>query len=310
MRSLVHLSFGALLSLSVFAASDPARAEGVVLTPGALSAPARSALESEIAAARKQRPEAFRAARAVDSHRAQVALRARHGRPTAARAFMRLGKAAVMPMLEMIAWKADAAGLSREERLALGDGLLQAVALARDPRSAPVLETVFLKSAEPRFVASAAAGLGMLCGSEQRSLLLSHASVAGPRRAAAVAGLGHCRSVEVANALAGILAVEQEPSLRQAAARALGYVGSSWALAATKLSAAERETIAKTAAKALAAAYASGDEATQRVVARSLLMVGHAAALPKLRELERAAAPTARTAATRLRLRLEANLKR
>lgn len=307
MRSFMQLAFKGLLFSSIFALSSPSRADGVALSPGALAAPARSALESEIASARKQRPAAFRAARAVDSFRTKAAAGSRHNQPTAARAFMRLGKAGLMPMLEMLAWKADVTGLTPPERLALGDGLLQAVAFARDPRSAPVLEAVFLRSAEPRFVASAAAGLGMLCGPEQRSLLLGEASVSGPRRAAAIGGLGHCRSLDVAGKLASILSAESDAAVVKLTARSLGYVASSWALATTKLSSAEREAIRSIAAKALGAAYAAHEGQTRVVVARALLMVAHPAAVPALREVERAGEPATKVAATRLRLRLEAS---
>lgn len=132
----------------------------------------------------------------------------------------------------------------------------------------------------------------------------------GPRRAAALGGLGHCRSPEVAAKLAGILAAERDPALVSVTARALGYVGSSWALATTKLSLAERESIRETAAKALAASFASSEGQTRLVVARALSMVGHPAALPALRELERAGVPATRTAAARLVRRLEAGQTR
>lgn len=310
MSTFMKLSFVALLGLGSLAVAGTSRAQGAVLGPGSLDPAARSSLEAEIARARIRHPGRFKAARSVDTFRPKAVARSRSNRPSAARAFLRLGPSALLPMLEMIAWKADLAGLDDEQRLALGDGLLQAVAFARDPRAAPVLTAVFSKSQEPRFIASAAAGLGMLCRLEDRSLLLSHASLAGPRRAAAIAGLGHCRSPETAEKLAAVMAEPLDDALARVTARALGYVGSSWALAAAKFDPKQAETIRSSAATALADAYPRHEGEVRQVIARALLMVEHPASLPALRELERTGSAGARKEASRLRTRLEKNLAR
>lgn len=310
MRSFVKWVFGSLVALGTVVVARPSFAEGAVLTPGALEPAERSNLEAQIAAARARRPATFRAVRAVDTFRGRALTQARHNQPTAARAFMRLGRDALLPMLEMIAWSADLRGLDEAQKRAVGDGLLQAVAVARDPRAAPVLGAVFSKSQDPRFVATAAAGLGMLCRPEDRALLLSHADAGSSRRAAALAGMGHCRSVDVVEKLATALAEPLDDETAQVTARALGYVGSTWALASAKLDAKQADVIRKKAATALVLAFSRASAPARPAIARALLMVEHPSALPPLREAERAGSPSVRTEASALRARLEKNLAR
>ncbi|MBK7583229.1 MAG: hypothetical protein IPI67_23905 [Myxococcales bacterium] len=213
-------------------------------------------------------------------------------------------------MLEMVAWRADTLGLDDAQKIALGDGLLQAVAFARDPRAGPVLEAVFTRAQDARFVGSAAAGLGMLCRARDRALLLSHVRAGEPRRAEAIAGLGHCRSLDVAERLASVLAEPIDDALAVTTARALGYVGSSWAIAASRLDAKQADAIREAAATALARGFSRGNAQLRTAIARAVLMVEHPAALPALRRAERGAPSDVRKDASALRGRLELNIAR
>jgi hypothetical protein len=110
MRTFGKWVFGSVVALAAVLVARPSFAEGAVLTPGALEPAARSGLEAQIAAARARRPATFRAVRAVDTFRGPALTQSRHNQPTAARAFMRLGRDALLPMLEVIAWSADLRG--------------------------------------------------------------------------------------------------------------------------------------------------------------------------------------------------------
>jgi len=306
-----HFSFIAyLIVLGSLTLSWPARADGVVLAPSDLDAGARTKLERHVAKARLRAPQTFAAARAVGTFRKSVASRSRLARPSAARAFLRLGPSAVMPMVELVAWDADVTGLSAEERHAFGDGLLQALAFARDPRVAPVLRAVFMKSRDATYATTAASGLGMLCGSAERELLLGELRHDSPRRLAALAGLGHCRNASVADRLAAELEAAADGATAAVAARALGYIGSSWALGAEHKSTAEARAIRHRATQALVAALRRDRAQARIAVQRALLMVADESCLPSLRALERSASPQVATDAATIRRRLERSLAR
>lgn len=310
----MHSLAGVVLGVGVLLAATAARAEGVVLTSGALDAAARTQLQTQVASVRALHPEAFRAVYAVDTFKPEAVARSRHAQPTTARAFMRLGPPALMPMLEMLVLNVSYRGLSLNERRALGDGLIQAVGVLKDERARRVLQAVFLKSSEPRWVTSAAVGLGMLCRGVDRALLLRESAAGQSRSQAAIAGLGHCRAEVTAQRLASALRESLgERSFAATAARSLGYVGSSWALAAdasvAKSKAARIRTIAS---RALVEAFPRVTGDTRRNVERSLLMVEDPASVQALRRLEQlqASSTELRRDARRLRLRLERNLQR
>jgi hypothetical protein len=122
--------------------------------------------------------------------------------------------------------------------------------------------------------------------------------------------MGHCRSVDVVDKLTAALAEPLDDETAQVTARALGYVGSTWALASVKLDAKQAEVIRTKAATALVLAFSRASAPARRAIARALLMVEHPSALPLLREAERASSPSVRTEASALRARLVKNLAR
>ena len=302
-----------LAAVAIFFTSSlarSARADGVLVPASALSESARSSLAQEIAQARTKNTAAFAAVRKVDGYTAAAAARTRHNKPTAVRDFRRLGPAALFPLIELAAFDAKRGSLTDEEWRTFGDGILQALAFLRDTRAEPVLEAVFLSAKEPSWIENAALGLGMLGGEHERELLLASLAPGNPRRAAAISGLAFCRNIEVAQRLAPLLA-DPDPLVASRAARSLGYVGSSWALAADKtLSPADRDEIGAFAASALLTAYTGQGPTVRSVMYRATLMVEHPSAGAAISRAKRSASPDVKRELERLALRLEANRAR
>jgi hypothetical protein len=310
-RSNLLTIVGSLLAAAILLASGSARADGAVIAPSAIAAEPRAKLETQIAAARAKNPKIFTAARAVDTHLPSGMKRLRKNEPSTVQAFRRLGPPALFALLEMTAWNADTSALSSEQRRALGGGLLQALSVLRDSRAAPVLEAAFLHASDSVLVEHAAEGLGMLCGSSERALLLSHSAAGSTRRAAAVVGLGYCRTPESAKRLSEVLAERPTDPLAHKALRALGLVASSWALAADRtIDPKDAEAIQRTAARALVLAYPDYRGASRKDVHRALLMVEN----PVVSEMIAKALPTlsadARRGLEQIELRLRKNRAR
>jgi hypothetical protein len=136
-------------------------------------------------------------------------------------------------MLESLAFDASQPGLSLDEKEALIVGMLSAVGDLRDGRSTPVLAAILdaQPSSTPAAMAAARA-LGKACGSSERQILVSKSAEGEKVRAAALEGLGECRSLDSAKAIAKVAKSATDSDTKRSAVRALGVVGSSWAWAA------------------------------------------------------------------------------
>lgn len=307
-------TLGALVLGGALVVGAPgARADGVVISPLDLDPAVRAQLAAEIAAARASDGAAFDALAAIDSYKPEGIRRSRHNQPSAARALMRLGRPGLWPMIEWTAFRAERGKLSDDQWRVLGAGLLQALGVLKDARAAPVLRAALAKAREPVWLDRAAEGLGMLCGEAEERLLLAASGRRGDRRAAAIAGLGHCRTHGSARRLAAILRGEPPDSdLAARATRALGYVGSSWALAAdTRVRAEDAEAIRRTAVEALVEALPRQTaSSTRAATARSVLMVEHPLALERLAVASRGTSGDVLDDIERLRRTLERKLAR
>jgi hypothetical protein len=310
MTKLTFIGSALALCLTFFAES--ARADGVVTASSKIPADVRVKLEAEIAKAKTTQPKAFAAVAAVDTYKPSGIARVRHNKPTAARGLRQIGPAAFWPMIEQVAFKSDRGTLTDEQWHAFGDGLLQAISFLRNPNAVPVLEAIFLNSPDAVYAARAAEGLGMLCGDAQRSLLLSHVKAGDPQRTAAVVGLGHCRKLDVAQTLADVLKSEPADSdLAEKAARSLGYVASSWALAADKkMTADEGDAIRRTASEALVDAMPTQSPRIREVAAHSVLMAEHPSAIDRLAAAKNRASVEVRPELVRLEARVKKSIER
>ncbi len=306
-----HAWSGWLAALAVVVAAGDARAEGAVIGPDKLAPGARGALLAAIGRERARDASAFAAVRAVGAALETGVDQSRNHRPSTAAAFMGLGRGALVPMLELAAVSAERGRLGDAEWRALGEGLLQAIGALRDPRAAPVLAAAFAGATDPVLAERAAEGLGALCRPVDRALLASRADAGDPLRAAAVAGLGRCRVAASVQRLAAIMAEPLDEETAAKVARALGYVGSSWALRADgTVPDAEADAIRRAAARALVDAYRRHGGAAREAIARALLMVEHPASVGWLAEAARASGGDDGRALARLGARLETNLAR
>lgn len=250
-----------------------AHADGVVVRTADLSAEDRAALEVGILAAKASTPAAFKAVAAVDTYTREGAKRLRSPNPSATRAFRSLGAAALWPLLEVAAVDAKRGPLSDTEWRALGSGILEALTVLKDERARPVLRAAMLHAKDPVWADDAAEGLGVLCGVEDEALLLARLRESPAAALAALEGLGQCRTVAVAERVAAFALDAEDASTRTRAARALGLLGSTWALAVEpKLTAPEKERIRRVTEGALQQAARTWRGASQAQAAKSLRM--------------------------------------
>lgn len=262
------LAFVAVLSVGSHALAD-----GVLVKTSELRAADRKSLAASIAAAKTRIPEAFEAVRAVDTYKANGSQKLRSKNPSATRAFRRVGPAALWPLIELAAFKAERSSLSPAEWRALGSGILEALAVLEREEARPVFAAVVELSANTEWADRAAEGLGMLCGAEDQTLLLSQVDSPGARGLSAIVGLQHCRTTEVTERMADVLARATDAERGERAARALGFLGSTWALAAEKhLSPAEKESIRALANRSLRKALEHPSEAVRVRAGKALRM--------------------------------------
>lgn len=222
----------AILGAALTTFSAGARADGMAVKTAAIPEAARKALVQEIAAAKAANPEVFAAVRNVRGVHREVYKRFRKPAPDAERELRALGPAALLPMLEALAFEAPPRDeLSDTEWTALTVGMLQTVGLLRDARSGPVLRAAFEAAAHPNVQRAAAKAMGRLCTDAELTTLVKQSSggTIESRRLAAVEGLGECKRIESAKHLAALLAAKPDDTTAETIAAALGAVGSSWA---------------------------------------------------------------------------------
>jgi hypothetical protein len=209
---------------------------------------------------------------------------------------MALGPDALMPMLEMLALREYPRTLTAEEHTALQIGLLEAVGALRDRRAEPVLRAAFESMASEEAFRAAARGLGALCGDGEIALLSTHARTAGPRRTAALEGLGRCRRMESVQSLVTELDRATDEATVLAAAQALGTAGSSWAQTAAQTAV----PAPALAAQALVRAFVRHTGAVRDEIGTALLAAGYTGTPDLLLEAARSADAPTRDALTSL----------
>ncbi|MBI4956222.1 MAG: hypothetical protein HY908_29665 [Myxococcales bacterium] len=274
----------------------PARADGLVAAPGDLAPAVRAELAREIAAARVREPAAFAAVAAVAGYRPESYRAFRNPAPTVTGELVALGRAALWPMLEELAFAARPRGSATDaEWEALAVGMLQAVGRLRDPRAAPVVRAAFRASRPDGRVAHfAARALGDACHGDEASRSLLAEALGGARRRAGVAGLGQCRGLPSARLLAAALEQTVDPEDAVQLAAALGAQGSSWAWRALGAERqAEGEAVRAHLSAPLGAAFFRFAGEARNALARAIRMVDHPALAAALRARRAAAdAPT------------------
>jgi hypothetical protein len=306
---------GLVLSIAAFGAAMSfgaiARADGVATKASELPTDARASLLKEISAFRAAHPEAFTAARGVNSHRPEVYKSQRNPIPSTDREFRALGAAGLLPMLEELAFDApDRGDLSDREWTALATGMLEAVGVLRDPRSAPVLQAIFDGSSDPKVVAAAARAMGRLGGDVQLAALIQATQASDGRRFAAIGGLGECKRLESAKHLASLLPGADDASA-DVIAGALGNVGASWAWKAMGPSAAATGLeVRGVVARALMPGFLRSRGELRTRMRKGLLMVEHPVTLDLIANARAGADADTTAALDQLKTRLDKQLAR
>lgn len=288
MRALRTFAHAVLLSGALLLATGAASANGLVISPSALSPEASAKLEAQILAERSANPKAFEAVKNVKGHRPEVYRNFRNPKPFVLRELRGLGAPALLPMLEALAVKAPERGsLTDEEWDVLKTGMVDAVGILRDPRARPVLLAAFEAPGHSSAVKLAAGrALGRLGGDAELALLKKHAVKGDALLLAAIAGLGELRRKESAAHLASLLAAGVETD---AVAEAMGQLGSSWAWRTLGPKAAPTGLeIRKVLAQALVPGYRKSPK-SRAALGEAILMVDHPSTVALL-ESERAVA--------------------
>ena len=282
----------AAATLSLTAAAD-----GIAAKTARIPAAARGNLQAQIEAARASDPAAFEAVASVKMHRPEVYKHFRNPLPTAVSRELRgLGAAALMPMLQALAFDAPERGsLTDVEWDALAAGMLEATGVLRDARSAPVLHAVFESDGlRAPVIGAAARALGRLGGDAELALLTKHTAAGDARRMAAIEGLGQLRRIEAAQYLADLLQGSNDDATAAAISDALGKLGSSWAWKALGAGAAARGLATReVCARALVGGLVRNQGAARTAARDGLVMVEHPSTGGMLQSARGTASPDA-----------------
>jgi hypothetical protein len=258
-----------------------------------------------IAAARRADPSAFQAVAAV---RGRVPELDRHkrGRLAPVAPILRaIGPRALLPMLEALV-ATEQPPLTGTARVAWRVGLLEAIAVLRDPRATPVLRKVLVDEADPAVVRAAAAALGSLGDVESLEILGPLVTTAGPKQHAVIAGMAECRRLPAAKTLVGLLSQRPDEETARVLCKALGGLGSAWAWETPRLRAlGEGNAVRGLAVQALLGAFVRyGGEV--REAAETAIILCDAPQTLELISRARASAPDAlRADLARLASRVE-----
>lgn len=296
------------LTLSTLAHAGP----GLVTSSPHLPARDRARLQQTIETHRATNPEHFRAVAAIQGHRPEIYRHFANPVPTVGPELRRLGRLALLPMLEALAFRApDRRGATDAEWTALSVGMLEAVGVLRDPRSSAVLREAFRRARAPQVQRAAAEALGRLCDDPGLALLRRRATGTSPSSSAAIRGLGQCRRMASARLLASLLAEEARPKRAATLAESLGTMGSSWAWQALGPARAdEGRQVREAAVRALVPAFIRHRGPARAAAARALGMVESPSTRAVADQHQGAADASTQAALDRIVRRIEARRQR
>ncbi|MBK7580100.1 MAG: hypothetical protein IPI67_07820 [Myxococcales bacterium] len=169
--------------------------------------------------------------------------------------------------------------------------MLEAVGVLKDARASAVVIAIFESGNVRNGVRLAAArAAGRLGGDAELKALTSHAKSGDPLELAAIHGLGEMMRLESAKHVAKVLATTKDVAVAEAAATALGSLGSSWAWKSLGPKAAATGLQVRTVcADALVPRYARAKGNLRTLAGESVILVEHPQTLDLLQS-ERAAA--------------------
>lgn len=291
--SAVLLSLG-LAGAALCASPGSARADGVMIGLTALPAPERARLAAEIAKAKAAHPDAFLAVAKARAALPELDANKRGRMAQITPMLKALGPGALHAMLEQLAVEGGGRGdLTGSAWLAWRVSLIEATGMLRDGRAAPVLAAI-LDSAETDFelVRAAAAALGRLGTDAAAAKLTAMAGARGPKQLAVLAGMGECRRLSAAKALAAAIGARPDPGAALHVVRSLGDVGSAWAWRTPIIAQSGEEVATRAeAARALVSAFAAYDGEVRRKAATAILVVDDPSTPALIQAARRGAAP-------------------
>ncbi|MDC3959396.1 hypothetical protein KEG38_36415 [Polyangium jinanense] len=285
------LAAGLLLSAFTGAASA---AEGVWIGPDRIAAQDRATLVQAIGVARKENPAAFDTLARLREDMPALDAQKR-GRYVPVAAILKgLGKDALLPMLNELAVEAKPRGDMPDDAWhAWRVGLVEAVGALRDGRAAPVLFAVIdVTEMDTDLVRAAASALGKLGTDAAARKLVEMAKKEGPKQKGVLAGMGDCRRLVVAEALASTLRARPDAETAILVARSLGDVGSAWAWKTPIIAASgEEDAVRAAAAQALVDSYLRYEGEARTAITKAVLMVDHPSTPALVEAAKRSARP-------------------
>ncbi len=273
-----HLNTLTILAVvlgGLVSAGTAAAGPGTAALSTQLPAASRTELRANIDKARVANPSVFQSVRAIASHAREEDKRARGRKAPIAQRLANLGSAALLPMLELVAFDAPslAAGETAADRASVQRDLVEAIGLLRDPRAMPVLVTVLARDVDFESTRGAAEAVARLESAVAASTLVAALdSASGERASAILAGMGACHRTVVARALAGRLASVSDDATARIVVKALGHVGNAWAWK-TLGDRSEETATREAAARALVVAYVRLAGDVREAAAKAILVV-------------------------------------
>lgn len=303
-------AIGALLGVLVTAGTvqaEPLGARGIAIEAKALAPRVSSDLRTQIVKARAADAKSFREVRALVVRAPELHARGRGGRVPLSLVLSKMGKGALLPMLDVLVFDAPSE-LSEEHRPTVRRDVVEAVGLLRDPRALPVLSALLERDDGPSMTRTVAEAVARLDSAEAAALLVaSFERATGERQVAIARGMGMCHKETVAAALADKLAARPSTPLAMGAILGLGHVGNAWAWKTLADRSEEASTRAR-AAKALVTAFvASSDEDVREAATKALLLVDAPSTPELIRDARSGAATTTLEALDRLSRRFANN---
>ncbi|MGI5864083.1 MAG: HEAT repeat domain-containing protein [Myxococcales bacterium] len=273
MRQAIKLSL--LAPFLCLGLATPAAGASLLRGPLPMAPEERAELRESVEKARGLDPKPFLAMAQVREAIPRADARKRGRIAAVSPALRSMGREALLPALEMLAFgDSRVAELTESQRRALAVGLLEAVGRLRDPRALPVLRAA-LGSEETDFsiLRAVAEAMGRVGDDESAKALAALARRDGPKRKPVLAGMGDCRRVACVEALAAALEAHPEPEIASLVVRSLGAAGSSWAWQTPGMREDEEKAVREASAKALLAAFVRYRGEVRQAASNELMVV-------------------------------------
>ncbi len=261
----------------VLAWSSTAAASAPFASVTSVDSATRTRLDTSIAKGRHDTPATFDAVSSVVT-RADALDHQKRGRffpmTPLLRSVTRGRPGAALALLEPLVFPERFTMPSSESaRVALRAGLIEASGELRDPAAAPIYRSIITTGTEFYEVRAAVEALGRLGQDADAAMLASLATSSGPKQDAAIAGLGGCRRLVAARALAQLASQKLPGARARSVLWSLATMASAWGLATPNAAPpAELASIRDAAGRAALAVFSNPDDESVRLGAANTLV--------------------------------------